>query len=298
MTGRIATVLARSMLALAILTGVGLRGLPTSAQAQPWSCDVPAAATPPASPTPAATPQPVAFPAEGGKLTVFAAASLTDAFTEMAEDLKAAHPNLEITFNFAGSQALVTQIAQGGAQADVLALASPVQLHDAAAAGIPVDGAATFVTNRLIVVVPADNPAGITSVADLAKDGVRLVLANPDVPAGTYARQSLCKAAANGGPSVDDYAANIVSEEDNVRSVLTKVQLGEADAGIVYVTDAMTAGDKVRTIEIPANQNVVASYPIAAISDNPLAAAFVGYVFSPDGQATLASFGFDPVNTP
>jgi molybdate transport system substrate-binding protein len=298
MTGRIATVLARSMLALAILTGVGLRGLPTSAQAKPWSCDVPAAATPPASPTPAATPQPVAFPAEGGKLTVFAAASLTDAFTEMAEDLKAAHPNLEITFNFAGSQALVTQIAQGGAQADVLALASPAQMKSAAEAGIPAEGAATFVTNRLAVVVPADNPAGITSVADLAKAGVRLVLANPDVPAGAYARQSLCKAAAAGGPTTDDYAANIVSEEDNVRSVLTKVQLGEADAGIVYVTDAMTAGGKVRTIEIPADQNVVASYPVAAISDNPLAAAFVGYIFSPEGQATLASFGFDPVNTP
>ena len=93
-----------------------------------------------------------------------------------------------------------------------------------------------------------------------------------------------------------DYAANIVSEEDNVRSVLTKVELGEADAGIVYVTDAMTSSDKVQSIEIPADQNVVASYPIATIGDNPLAAAFVGYVFSPGGQATLASYGFDPVS--
>jgi molybdate transport system substrate-binding protein len=245
-----------------------------------------------------ATPEPVVVPDEGGKLIVFAAASLTDAFTRMAEDLKAAHPSFDITFNFAGSQALVTQIAQGGAEADVLALASPAQMRDAAEADIPVEGAATFVTNRLTVVVPADNPAGITSVADLAKDGVRLVLANPDVPAGNYARQSLCKAAAAGGPSIDAYAGNIVSEEDNVRSVLTKVQLGEADAGIVYVTDAMTGGDTVRSVEIPADQNVVASYPIAAISDNPLAAAFVGYVFSPSGQATLASFGFDPVNMP
>jgi molybdate transport system substrate-binding protein len=270
----------------------------TRAQAQGWSCDVPVAATPGATPATALTPKATPFPTEGGKLTVFAAASLTDAFTKMADDLKGAHPNLNITFNFAGSQALVTQIAQGGAQADVLALASPAQMKSAAEAGIPAEGAATFVTNRLAVVVPADNPAGITSVADLAKAGVRLVLANPDVPAGAYARQSLCKAAAAGGPTTDDYAANIVSEEDNVRSVLTKVQLGEADAGIVYVTDAMTAGGKVRTIEIPADQNVVASYPVAAISDNPLAAAFVGYIFSPEGQATLASFGFDPVNTP
>ena len=195
--------------------------------------------------------KPVEFPDEGGKLTVFAAASLTDAFTKIADDLKAADPNLDITFNFAGSQALVTQIAEGGAQADVLALASPAQMKSAVEDGIPVEGSATFVTNRLTVVVPADNPAGIASVADLAKDGVRLVLANPDVPAGNYARQSLCKTAAAGGPSVEDYAANIVSEEDNVRSVLTKVELGEADAGIVYVTDALTSGDKVQSIEIP-----------------------------------------------
>jgi molybdate transport system substrate-binding protein len=288
-----------AMAAFLVLTSLpGVAARPAGAQAKSWDCPAPVLATPAASPFAPATPTPASFPAEGGKLTVFAAASLTDAFTKMSDDLKATHPNLDITFNFAGSQALVTQIAQGGARADVLALANPAQMKSAAEAGIPVDGAATFVANRLIVVVPADNPAGITSVADLAKDGVRLVLAGPDVPAGAYARQSLCKAAAAGGPSIDDFAANIVSEEDNVRSVLTKVQLGEADAGIVYVTDAMTAGDKVRTIEIPADQNVVASYPIAAISDNPLAASFVGYVFSPEGQATLASFGFDPVNMP
>jgi molybdate transport system substrate-binding protein len=276
----------------------GLTSIPARAQAKAWSCATAGSATPTASPVPAATPAPAVFPEIGGSLTVFAAASLTDAFTKMGDDLKATHPDLEITFNFAGSQALVTQIAEGGAQADVLALASMTQMKSAAEAGIPVEGSATFVTNRLTVVVPADNPAGITSAADLAKSGVRLVLANPDVPAGSYARQSLCAVAAAGGSSVDAFAANIVSEEDNVRSVLTKVQLGEADAGIVYVTDALTAGDAVRTIEIPADLNVVARYPIVAIGDNPLAAAFVGYVFSPEGQATLASFGFDPVSMP
>jgi molybdate transport system substrate-binding protein len=296
MRWRFVTAPVRFLLAIAILASMSVWHLPVSAQAEAWSCDIPAPATPATSPAPAATPEPVAFPDQGGKLTVFAAASLTDAFTKMADDLKATHPNLEITFNFAGSQALVTQIAEGGAQADVLALASPAQMKNAAEAGIAVDGPATFVTNRLTIVVPADNPAGIASVADLAKDGVRLVLANPDVPAGNYARQSLCNAAAAGGPSVEDYAANIVSEEDNVRSVLTKVELGEADAGIVYLTDALTSGEKVQSIEIPADQNVVASYPIATIGDNPIAAAFVGYVFSPDGQATLASFGFDPVS--
>jgi len=296
MRGRVVRAPVRFLLAIAILASLAIWHLPVSAQAQAWSCDVPAPATPAASPTPAATPGPVAFPDEGGKLTVFAAASLTDAFTKIADDLKAADPNLDVTCDFAGSQALVTQVAEGGAQADVLALASPAQMKSAVEDGIPVEGSATFVTNRLTVVVPADNPAGIASVADLAKDGVRLVLANPDVPAGNYARQSLCKTAAAGGPSVEDYAANIVSEEDNVRSVLTKVELGEADAGIVYVTDAMTSGDKVQSIEIPADQNVVASYPIATIGDNPIAAAFVGYVFSPDGQATMTSFGFDPVS--
>ena len=296
MRGRVVTAPVRFLLAIAILASVMLWHLPVSAQALAWSCDIPAPATPAASPTPVVTPEPVAFPDEGGKLTVFAAASLTDAFTKIADDLKSTRSNIDITFNFAGSQALVTQIAEGGARADVLALASPAQMKNAAESGTPVEGSATFVTNRLTIVLPADNPAGIASVADLAKDGVRLVLANPDVPAGNYARQSLCKAAAAGGPTVEDYAANIVSEEDNVRSVLTKVELGEADAGIVYVTDALTSGEKVQSIEIPADLNVIASYPIATIGDNPLAAAFVGYVFSPDGQATLASYGFGPVS--
>ena len=230
----------------------------------------------------------------GRKLTVFAAASLTDAFTKIADDIKAINPDVEITFNFAGSQALVTQIAEGGAQADVLALASPAQMKNAAESGIPVEGSATFLTNRLMVVVPADNPAGIASVADLAKEVSAWCsptpMCRPGITRGNRSARLPLPGSSGGG-----FAANIVSEEDNVRSVLTKVELGEADAGIVYVTDAMTSGDKVRSIDIPAEQNVVASYPIAPISDNPLAAAFVAYVFSPAGQATLESFGFGPV---
>lgn len=269
---------------------------PVSAGADAWSCNQVATPAPAGSPVATETPAAVPFPTEGGKLTVFAAASLTDVFEQMAAEIAAVNPAVEITFNFAGSQALVTQIAEGGAQADLLALASPAQMRTAAESGIPVDDAQLFTANRLTVVVPVDNPANIATIADLANDSVRLVLAGPDVPAGDYARQSLCLLAAAGGPSISDVSANIVSEEDNVRSVLTKVQLGEADAGIVYVTDARTAGDAVQMIEIPADQNVVAKYPIATISDNPLAAAFVGYLFSPEGQATLASFGFDPVD--
>ncbi|HYP60567.1 MAG TPA: substrate-binding domain-containing protein, partial [Thermomicrobiales bacterium] len=113
------------------------------------------------------------------------------------------------------------------------------------------------------------------------------ITAGPTVPAGKYALQILSKAGVTVTPK---------SLETDVKSVVSKIELGEADAGIVYVTDAMTSGDKVQSIEIPADQNVVASYPIATIGDNPLAAAFVGYVFSPEGQATLASFGFDPVS--
>lgn len=267
-----------------------------SAAADAWTCEGLSTLALEGTPAPVATPAAAPFPDEGGTLTVFAASSLTDAFEAIAADIQAAHAGVEITFNFAGSQALVTQIADGGAQADVLALASPAQMRTAVESGIPVDDAATFTTNRLIVVVPADNPAAIGNVSDLAGDDIRLVLAGPDVPAGDYARQSLCLLAAAGGPSIPDVAANVVSEEDNVRSVLTKVQLGEADAGIVYVTDALTAGDAVQMIEIPADQNMVAQYPIATIGDNPLATAFVGYLFSPEGQATLASFGFDPVD--
>ena len=272
---------------------------PTFGQAETWECAPPASPQDPAAPSPGAeaTPEAIAFPEEGGQLTVFAAASLTDAFTRMADDIAATHPDIEITFNFAGSQALVTQIAEGGAEADVLALASPAQMTNAAESGIAVDGSSIFVNNRLVVVVPADNPAGIIDVTDLAADNVRFVLANPDVPAGNYARQSLCKVAeVSGMADVGGFAANIASEEDNVRSVLTKVELGEADAGIVYISDALTSGDAVRVIEIASDQNVIATYPIAAISDNPLAAAFVGYVLSAEGQATLASFGFEPVD--
>lgn len=277
-------------------TGPAWSAPQVSAAADAWTCPAPSTPARDGTPVPVATPAEVPFPDEDGSLTIFAAASLTDAFGAIAADLQAAHPGVEITFNFAGSQALVTQIAEGGAQADVLALASPAQMHNAAASGIPVEDVTTFARNELTVVVPADNPAGIKEIADLAGDGVRLVLAGPDVPAGDYARQSLCLLAAAGGPAIADVAANIVSEEDNVRAALTKIQLSEADVGIVYVTDALSAGDAVRMIEIPADQNVVAPYPIATIGDNPLAAAFVGYLFSSEGQATLASFGFDPVD--
>ncbi|MDP9363282.1 MAG: molybdate ABC transporter substrate-binding protein [Chloroflexota bacterium] len=241
------------------------------------------------------------FPLEGGSLTVFAAASLTDAFGRIEADLEAANDGLDIAYNFAGSQALVTQL-QEGAEADVFASANAAQMEAAVDNGSIVGEPVTFVRNRLAIVVPADNPAGIEAPADLADDGIQVVLAQPDVPVGRYARESLClmgqdETAFDDG-FVDRVVGNVVSEEEDVRDVLARVQLGEADAGIVYVSDAATAGEAVRLIEIPNARNVVAAYPIALVegSDEALGSAFVSYLVSPAGQATLEEFGFEPIN--
>ncbi len=242
---------------------------------------------------------PAAFPTGGGELIVFAAASLTDAFGQIKSDLEAANPNLTITYNFAGSQVLVTQMEQG-APADVFASANLAQMDNARDKGVIEGEASVFAQNRLVIIVPKDNPAGIQSPADLAKEGVKLDMAQEDVPAGQYARQTICKMgqdeATYGEGFVEKVAANIVSEEDNVRAIVTKVGTGEADAGVVYATDV--TGDstaQIQTIEIPAPVNVVATYPIAAVKGGKadLAEAFIDYVLGPAGQATLRQFGFE-----
>ncbi|MDP8908946.1 MAG: molybdate ABC transporter substrate-binding protein, partial [Chloroflexota bacterium] len=236
-------------------------------------CPAPAspdASTPAAMPTAEAVASPAAFPASG-ELTVFAAASLTDAFSQIADDIQAEHPEVSIAFNFAGSQALATQITEG-APADVFASANAAQVQVVADAGLIVGEPRIFVQNRLAVAVPAGNPAGIATPADLAGDDLRLVLATADVPVGRYSREAICAMGADpntyGAGFVDAVAANIVSAEEDVRAVMTKVQLGEADAGIVYVSDvtADVAG-AVEIIEIPDAVNIIASYPIASISD-------------------------------
>lgn len=254
-----------------------------------------------ASPAAASSPEPVTavpFPENAGEVDIFAASSLTDAFNAVAEDLEAANPGLDIVFNFAGSQALVTQLSEG-APADVFASANTTQMNAAVDAGV-IDGEPSiFAQNRLAIVVPSDNPAGITSLTDLGKDGVKLVLAAEDVPVGQYGRQAICNAGADavtyGDGFVDSVGANIVSNETNVKNVLAKVQLGEADAGIVYVTDVTpdVAGD-VTLIDIPDAVNIIAKYPIAAVDggDAQSAEAFISYLLSDDGQATLQSFGF------
>lgn len=232
------------------------------------------------------------------RATVFAAASLTDAFKEIGDAFHAAHPDADVEFNFAGSPALVTQIDQG-APADVLATADTTNMQHAADMGLIADEAQTFARNRLAIIVPSDNPAGIETYLDIANDGVKLVLAQEGVPAGDYARQVLDNIAATseGGPG---FAArtlsNVVSEESNVKAVVTKVQLGEVDAGIAYFTDVTPdlAAD-ITLIEIPDGVNVIGVYPIAATRDASrpeLARAFIEFVLSDEGQAILERSGF------
>lgn len=289
---------------LVLIVGMGLSPLDSPAvlaQAAGWECAPPASADPARDASPvAATGGAVEFPDAGGELTVFAAASLTDAFEQIKIDLEAREPDLTITYNFAGSHALVTQLTEG-AEADVFASANAAQMTTADEAGVVAGEPVDFVRNQLVIVVPADNPAALATAAGLGQAGLRLVLAQPEVPVGNYGRQSVClmgqDAAAYGDDFVARVAANVVSEEEDVRDVLAKVELGEADAGIVYVSDAVVAGDEVHLIEIPEAVNVLAAYPIAPVAggDADLAAAFISYVLSEDGQETLAEFGFDPV---
>jgi molybdate transport system substrate-binding protein len=240
---------------------------------------------------PTSTPQP-------RTLTVFAASSLTDAFTEISKGFEAANPGVTVTLNFAGSQALRTQIEEG-APADVFASANTKEMDALVTGGFVTQGAPQiFLTIKLVVILPADNPAALEKLEDLAKPGLKLVLAAEEVPVGKYARQVLDQM---NGPFGSDFKdrvlANVVSNEDNVKQVVAKVQLGEADAGIVYTSDAVAAPD-LKTIEIPASLNVIAKFPIAPLTGSAnieLAALFTAYALSPESQAVLLKWGFGPI---
>jgi molybdate transport system substrate-binding protein len=230
-------------------------------------------------------------------LNVFAAASLTDAFTEIGRSFETANPGTTVTFNFAGSQALRTQIEEG-APADVFASANKTEMEALIADTLVApDAALPFLDNQLVVILPANNPAGLEKLQDLARPGIKLVLAAEEVPVGKYARQALDHMNARFGTDFKDKVlAGVVSNEDNVKQVVAKVQLGEADAGIVYTSDAVAAPE-LKIIEIPADLNIMAQYPIAPLvkSENAeLARAFVAYVLSGDGQAILHKWGFAP----
>ncbi len=234
-------------------------------------------------------------------LTVMAAASLNAAFTGLGAQFEQAHPGVKVVFNFAGSQQLAQQIRQGAA-ADVFASADHVQMANAVASGrVKEDAIWLFAGNRLVVVTPQGNLAGVQGPGDLSHGGLKVVLAAQEVPAGRYTLQFLDQADASGAFGAgyrDAVLANVVSYEDNVRAVLTKVSLGEADAGIVYASDATGPGaPAVGVMDIPAEINVTAQYPIAALADSShaeLADAFIQFIISPDGQAVLKKYGFHP----
>lgn len=230
-------------------------------------------------------------------LTVFAAASLTNAFTEIGEGFQAENPDVTITFSFAGSQSLRTQIEEG-APVDIFAPANNTEMNALVNTGLVTkEMPKTFLTNKLVVVLPADNPAGINELEDIANAGVKIIFAAEEVPVGKYTREALEKMNHQYGNDFGQKVlANVVSNEDNVRQVLTKVQLGEADAGIVYTSDAIAAPE-LQTIDIPLELNIVATYSIAPLTESDefdLAQAFIAYVLSNNGQAILQKWGFAP----
>jgi len=231
-----------------------------------------------------------------GEITVFAAASLTDAFKAVALDFEKAYPGVHVSLSFAGSQSLRTQI-QNGAQPEVFASANTQHMTTLFSKQL-IDAPKTFARNELVIAVPTRNPANIQSLADLVK-AERIVLAGKEVPAGAYAEQVLASAAAAYGEEFGSrVTSRVVSRENHVRQTLQKVVLGEADAAIVYATDAASARGKIKAIAIPAEHNATASYPIATLSSAPnrtLGALFVAYVLSAPASKRLGEFGFRPV---
>jgi molybdate transport system substrate-binding protein len=218
-------------------------------------------------------------------VTVLAAASLTQAFTKIGDQVHSKYPDVTVKFSFAGSPTLVTQIQQG-APADVFAAADQANMQKVVSGGFNLSQSAVFAHNKLEIAVPAGNPRHIASVADLANPAVKVVVCAPGVPCGTYSTTTFNKAGIKVTP---------VSQEQDVKSVLTKVGLGEADAGIVYVTDVKSAGSQVEGVVIPDNLNTTAEYPIVELKttqSEPAAKAFVDFVLGTQGQKTLADFGF------
>ncbi|MFE5731005.1 molybdate ABC transporter substrate-binding protein [Streptomyces sp. NPDC056528] len=232
--------------------------------------------------TPSASGSGSASGAPAANLTVLAAASLTDVFKTAGAAYEKSHPGTKLTFSFAGSQELVAQVSQG-APADVLVTADTKSMDKVKAdTGTP----AVIAKNRLVIATGEGNPHKVDDLKDLADTKLKVVLAAPEVPAGKYSKQILDKQRITVEP---------VSQEPNVRAVLSKVELGEADAGLVYKTDAESARDKVDAVEIPDDRNAVAQYPAATLKDSKnaeAAAAFVAWLSSPEGQRILQDAGF------
>jgi molybdate transport system substrate-binding protein len=229
---------------------------------------------------------------EPGTLNVYAASSLTDAFGELEAMFEHAHPGVDVAVTFAGSQVLRLQIEQG-APADVFASANVEHMQALQDSGL-VEESVVFAHNDLVIVVPPDNPAGIEEIGDLAH-AERLVLGTANVPVGRYAREVLRRAAPSHEEGFEAIVmSRVVSEESNVRLARSKVELGEADASIVYRTDAGSS-DRVRVVEIPRELNLIADYPIGIVDATemrPAAEAWLQLVSSPEGRAVLERHGF------
>ncbi|WP_207400649.1 molybdate ABC transporter substrate-binding protein [Actinomadura roseirufa] len=224
-------------------------------------------------------------PSGGGTLTVFAAASLTETFTALGKSFEGSHPGVKVKFNFGGSSGLAQQITQG-APADVFAAASPATMKTVTDAG---DAAApqVFTRNRLVIAVPGDNPGKVAKVSDLARPGLKVVLCAEQVPCGAAAKKALGAAGVTVRPA---------SQEQDVKAVLTKVRLGEADAGLVYRTDARAATGQVKGVEFAESAKAINDYPIATVAKAPhaaLAKEFVQLVLGPVGRAELTRAGFE-----
>jgi molybdate transport system substrate-binding protein len=222
-----------------------------------------------------------------GTVVVFAATSLTDAFDKIATQFEAANPGVTVKFNYNGSSSLATQITQG-APADVFASASPTNMKTITDQNLAVGTPKIFAANQGEIMVEAGNPSHVTSVSSLTNPALKVVTCAPQVPCGALADEIFKKAGVTVKP---------VSQEQNVGGVVTKVTLGEADAGIVYVTDVKANGTKTTGVAIPASENQTTEYPIVEVKGAPnsaAAAAFISYVEGPSGQAVLKSFGFMP----
>jgi molybdate transport system substrate-binding protein len=236
---------------------------------------------------------------QGSTLTVFAASSLTDAFGALTKSFEEQNPGTEVRQTFESSSTLLTQIQQG-APADVFASAAEEEMNTAVDDGLVAGEPEIFARNREVVMVPSDNPANIESLRDLARPGIKLVLAQEGVPAADYALEILGKADAEyGGNFEQDVLSNVVSREADVRASVSRVALGDADATFGYASDyTPDVRDRVRVIQIPENLNIIATYPIAALKeaeDAELAQEWVELVVSNEGQRVLETWGFEPV---
>ena len=262
----------RFALAAVTLAAIAVAGCSSS------SSSTPAASS---SSTPAAS----SSAAQTGAITVFAASSLKDTFTQLGQQFEAAHPGDTVKFSFGASSALAEQI-NSGAPADVFASAATKNMDQVVTTG-NASNPQNFAQNVMEVAVPPNNPAKVTSVNDLAKSSVKVALCQPQVPCGVVAAEVFKNAKITVKP---------VTQQPDVKSVLTQVELGNVDAGVVYVTDVQAAGSKVKGVTIPANVNATTTYPIAALThskEQSIAAAFVAYVLSPPGEQVLKAAGFE-----